>query len=106
MAVVFVTRASISLIPSPVFAEAMIASPAGRPITSSICVLPAQVRQLEDQSCLGQADLMVRINRLIDIGQRLRFDTLTGVNNKENLHQIKIVILRNQNQRDLGCPLN
>ena len=69
---------------SPVLAEIMIASEASRPITSSICWLTflglgrRQVDLVEDRH-----DLVIVVERLVDVGQRLRLDALGGVDDQQ-----------------------
>ena len=68
----------------PVLALISTASEVSRPITSSICCFTrsgsaaGQVDLVEDRH-----DLVVRLDRLIDIGQRLRLDALAGVDDQQ-----------------------
>jgi hypothetical protein len=70
--------------PRPVLAEISIASEASMPITSSICWLDAvglgggQVDLVEDRD-----DLVVGVDRLVDVGERLRLDALAGVDHQQ-----------------------
>ena len=75
---------STSWMPWPVLAEITTASEASRPITSSICCLTLrrlggrQVDLVEDRH-----DLVVVVERLVDVGQRLGLDALAGVDHQE-----------------------
>ena len=68
----------------PVLAEIITASEASRPITSSICCLDAvglggrQVDLVEDRH-----DLVAGVERVVDVGERLRLDALAGVDHQQ-----------------------
>ena len=68
----------------PVLAEISTALEASRPMTSSIWALDAlrlggrQVDLVEDRH-----NLVIVIKGLVDIGQRLRLDTLAGIHNEQ-----------------------
>ena len=75
---------STSSTPRPVLAEISTASEASSPITSSICCAHPlglggrQIDLVEDRH-----DLVVVVERLIDIGERLRLDALGGIDHQQ-----------------------
>ena len=75
---------STSGMPRPVLAEISTASEASMPMTSSICVADAgglgggEVDLVEDRD-----DLVAGVDRLVDVGERLRLDALGGVDDEE-----------------------
>ena len=70
--------------PRPVLAEISSASEASRPITSSICCLTrgdvggGQVDLVEDRH-----DLVVGVERVVDVGEGLRLDALGGIDDQQ-----------------------
>ena len=68
----------------PVLAEIRIASEASSPITSSICLRTLlglgrrQVDLVEDRD-----DLVIVVERLVDVGERLRLDALGGIDHEQ-----------------------
>ena len=70
--------------PRPVLAETRTASDVSRPITSSISLQHAlglgrrQVDLVQDRD-----DLVIGVDRLIDVGQRLRLDALAGIDHQQ-----------------------
>ena len=63
--------------PMPVLAEISTASEASRPITSSICSLTRSGSAAGRSILLRTGDdLVVVVDRLVDIGERLRLDAL------------------------------
>ena len=75
---------STSSMPRPVLAETMTASDVSMPITSSISLhtrsgsADGQVDLVQDRD-----DLVVRFDRVIGVGQRLRLDALAGIDHQQ-----------------------
>ncbi len=70
--------------PIPVFAEARTAPLASRPMISSISSLhPLRLRGGEVDLVDHRHDLMVVLDALVDVGQRLRFDALRRVDDQQ-----------------------